>query len=113
MIPGRKNIELISGDDFTLELLFSINGTPINFTGWSAEMDLRRKATDPAELLTLTSANGKITLDSSGHVNVIFSSVDTALLNGNTVYSLQLTNPSSKKSTYMIGNICFIPDVTR
>jgi hypothetical protein len=113
MVPGRKNYEVISGDDFTMELLFSLNGTAINFTGWSAEMDLRRKATDPAELISRTSSGGTITLDSTGHVNVIFSSAETALLNGNTVFNLQLTNPSNKKATYMIGNICFIPDVTR
>lgn len=91
-------------------------GTPVNLTGYSAQMQIRRTPADATALVSLTSAaNGGITIEGTeGRVNIEISAATTSnLAPGRYVYDLVLTDLSSKKKRLVEGVVIVDAGVTR
>lgn len=91
-------------------------GTAINLTGYpSAEMDLRKNQDDSSEVLTLTTANGRITLGgSAGTITLEISATDTAALTvGDGVYDLELKDSTNAIQRIMEGTYSIRGNVSR
>jgi len=99
MSENIYNFTINQGETFSKLITWRDSaGDLINLTGYTARMDLRRKPTDAASLLSLTTANSRITLGgAAGTITLLVSAADTALLSGTYVYDLELVNGSVVK----------------
>lgn len=96
MLAGLLDIEIEQGATFNLEFLYQDDsGTPINLTGMTARMQLRRQYNSPDPLIILTTENGRITITPLlGKINLIINASDTEDLTGSGVYDLEIVNGS-------------------
>lgn len=91
-------------------------GLPVNLTGYSASMQIRRSHGDATALVSLTSAaNGGLTIEGTdGRVRIeIPAATTTTLTAGRYVYDLVLTDLSSKKKRLVEGVAIVDAGVTR
>lgn len=88
---------------------------PIDLTGYSAAMQVRKTYSDPTALITASTANGKITLGGIlGTVSVVIPASDTSSVSFKRgVYDLELTSPTGVVSKLLRGDVEMIPEVTR
>jgi len=90
-------------------------GTPINFTGSTAKLQLRVAKTDVAAALSLTQASG-VFLAGAVSPNIGFditAAQSTALGVGKWFYELQVTHTDGTVRTYMEGRVKLTQDTTR
>ncbi len=111
--PARIDYTVWQGDDFAPGTITAdVSGTPINFTGYSAKIEIRLATTNEVEL-TLTSPSSGITLSSVGVITITMTAAQTnALAAGEYRYDLQITSPLAKIKTYTWGMIIVSNDVT-
>ena len=93
MNPGRYNLTVYKGTTFDLKPVWKIGGVPVILSGYTASMQVRY-ASDVAPIMTLSTANGRATIDAAyGRINLHISATDTAALPAGTYqYDLNLTN---------------------
>lgn len=117
MTAGLWNTIIDQGSMWTLQVNYQDpNGAPINLTGYTAEMQLRSLPSDPTPALTLSTANGDITINGAqGIINITASSTETeAVDEGVYYYDLEVTDTVSNEVTRIIqGQIVVSAEVTR
>lgn len=94
MTAGIYSFTVDQGATFYLNLIYQdSNKVPVNLTGNTARMQLRRAFDSPAEL-TLTSADGDIVITGpTGNILITISDEDTGSLEaGFYLYDLELDN---------------------
>ena len=117
MSAGYHHFIIEQGATFgqTLTLKDS-SDTLINLTGYtSAEMDLRETPESSSEVITLTTANNRITLGgSAGTVTLSISSADTANLTaGDGVFDLEVVDGSSRVFRILEGTYTIRRNISR
>lgn len=114
MLAGLLDIEIEQGATFDLVFLYQDeSGEPIDMTGSTARMQLRRQFNSPSSLLSLTTENGRITIDViEGKITLNISATDTATLNGSGVYDLELVN-GSIVNRILQGSYNVCPEATK
>lgn len=114
MLAGLLDITIEQGATFNLEFLYQDqNGDPIDLTGMTARMQLRRQFNSPDALLNMTTENGRISLSgTSGTITLNISATDTASLTGSGVYDLELVN-GPVVNRILEGSYSICPEVTR
>lgn len=98
MAAGTYNFTIEQGVTFTLSLTYTDpSDTPIDLTGFSARMMLKKSVSTRNALIDASTDNGKITLGgSAGTVDIFISAAETAELPVVTgVYDLELTSGSA------------------
>ena len=111
-LPERYDYEFWQGDTFAPgTLTASVSGTPINFTGYSAKIEIRNAISDEL-VLTLTSPSSGITLSSAGVITITMTAAQTSPLIGQYNYDLQITDPNSLVCTYTFGTMTVVSDST-
>lgn len=97
MLAGLLDIEIEQGATFELVFIYQDEaGNPIDLTGMTARMQLRRTYNSPDALLSLTNANGRIIFDPfAGKITLSVSATDTTPLTGSGVYDLELIDGST------------------
>ncbi len=112
--PGRYNINVYTGTTFSLAPVWKINGTPVNLTGYSADMQVRA-ATDTAIVVELSTTNGKAVIaESLGQVTLTLTPAQTtALTPGAYIYDLNLTSAAGDVTKILAGNFAVIASVTQ
>lgn len=117
MSAGYHHFIIEQGATFgqTLTLKDS-SDTLINLTGYtSAEMDLRETPESSSEVITLTTANNRITLGgSAGTVTLAISAADTANLTaGDGVFDLEIVDGSSRVYRILEGTYTIRRNISR
>lgn len=113
MKPGRYNYRMVQGDTFQNVPVWKIASVPVNVTGYSALMEVR-KAVGGTVIITLSSDNGRITVGTvDGSFTLYISPEDSADLQpGEWVYDLQVTAPDGTVTTLLQGGFTITPQVT-
>lgn len=116
MSAVQQNITIEQGATFQLELIWkNPDTTPINLTGYTARMQVRKKHTDSTKILDLTTQNGKIVLTPlQGKINVTVPAADTediTIKSG--VYDLELESSTGIVTRLIEGCVTVTPEVTR
>lgn len=89
------------------------NGVPVDLSGYTARMQLRKTVTNPAVAAELTTENGGILLGGvDGTVDVEFSAELTAGLSKDGVYDLELES-AGVVTRLVQGNFTLSREVTR
>ena len=88
---------------------------PVNLTGYTARMQIRSEITSTIVLVSLTTANGGITLGGVlGTVSLYITDSATAAITWtNGVYDLELVAPGGDVTRLLTGSVSVSPEVTR
>lgn len=91
------------------------SGNPVNLTGASARMQVRRSAADTEVLLEMSTSNSRISVAAlEGKINLIFSASVTAALKWRRgQYDLEVTSGDGSVTRLMQGEITVSPEITR
>jgi len=103
------------GADWKQTITWDIDGTPIDITGYSAQMDIVAGFDDITPQISLSTGNGRIVLadPTNGILDLSIAGADTALLTpGSYYYDLLMTSASSEKTSLLNGKIQILPRVT-
>lgn len=89
-------------------------GLPVNLTGYTAALQIRKTPKDAAALVSLTSSSGLVIDAAAGKVSVEISAATTgALAPGKYVWDLVLTSAATKKKRLVGGIATVLVGVTR
>lgn len=124
MRPATINFHLYPYATFSeTQVLKDADGTPIDLTGYTAVMHIRRERSDPDPLYTLSTATGEIELgDTDGSIVITLAAStteDAQLLDPDGeawVHDILLTNPADTPATVdrVYQGVIFVhPAVTR
>jgi hypothetical protein len=115
MSAGIYNDTLDQGATYNLVVVYKdANNTPINITGFSAFMQLRENFDSTVADLTLTTANGGISINGPlGEITIIATAAQTTTLTSDYyLYDLELVNGSAV-TRLLQGQITVNSEVTR
>lgn len=116
MAAANYDILIEQGATFLLHITYKDSlGVPINLTGFTARMQVRKKYSDTNALLTLTTETGEITLGgAAGTVDLAAPATateDVTVQCG--VYDLELRNAAGVVTRLLQGNVTISPEVTK
>ena len=93
MTAGKYNVKIECGATFSKTVVWNRNDAPVNLTTYTARMHIRPCAGSSILLLSLTTENGRISLNASGQILLtIAASVTETLEPGFYFYDLELVN---------------------
>lgn len=103
----RYNIDLDAGSDWSQEFLYQDpDGTPIDLTGGSASLVIRRAIPGSDAALTLTSPSGGLTITpEDGSILIEITRTQSAALSGRYVYELHYTSAGDKRERLIEGSV--------
>lgn len=108
-------LELVRGDDETIEITFTDeNGAPINITGYTVMFTLRANINKTSDTDALLQKNVTSHTNAVGGISAIgLSNSDTNITPGEYYYDVQYKDTSNKIKTVVIGTCTVIQDVTK
>ena len=111
--PAIYNITSYQGATYDLSLTWSIGGTAVNLTGYTAAMQVRENTRATATILSLTNGSG-ITLGGTAGTILLNVSANTmgSATPGNYVYDLEL-NSGSVVTRLIQGQFVISAEVTK
>ena len=131
MIAGIYNITIEQGSTFGRlisieqpDIVADPNGTIFeNFelAAYTARMHIRRTIDTSTPMITLTTENGRITINpniagsptKNNEISLSITAADTATITTSGVYDLEIISPGGTVSKVIRGDVTLIPEVTR
>lgn len=117
MAASKFNIKVEQGATFSLPITWKAGepAVPVNLTGCTARMQIRKKLEDPVVLLELTTANGRIALGGiTGVITLALTATETAELTwGAGVYDLEIVFGTNVVRRLLVGNVSVSKEITR
>lgn len=116
MTAAQRDITIEKGATFRYSLTWKdSDSVPVDLTGYTARMQVRRKVDSDDTLLDLSSSNGDITLGGSlGTIVIVASATDTAAIEGKVgVYDVEVESASGVVTRIIEGKVTLSPEVTR
>lgn len=117
MPAAKLNLQIDQGATFTKSVTWKTGkpAVPVDLTGAQARMQVRATRDDPAFLIELTTANGRIALGgAAGTILLRIEAPDTAVIvwpSG--VYDLEIEFADGTVRRLLAGNVMVSPEVTR
>ena len=117
-MAGLYNVTIDQGADWFLDVTYeNPNGTPVNLQNYTAALQLRSLPSSASAALTLTTANGGITITAgTGLVALRATAAQTmAIDEGNYVYDVEIYSPANPAVVTRLvqGQITVSAEVTR
>jgi hypothetical protein len=115
MTAATLNFIIEQGADWEEQLTFlNADGTPLDFTGATAEMHVRRKHDDDATLVELSTGTDTIVLGGTdGTIKLLLPAETTATLTRGGVYDCKIIWADGRISRQFRGTVQLDPAVTR
>jgi hypothetical protein len=111
------SIQIEQGATFALNITWKdSSGTPVDITGFTARMQVRRSVSAATVEVELNTENGRIDLGgAAGTIGLSIPADVTAALSGwrNAVYDLELVSTTGVVKRLLSGAVELIPEVTR
>jgi len=115
-MAGAHDLLLEQGATFSRSITWKDeDGAPINITGYSARLQVRKDASSPTTVLEMTTTNGRISITGpSGILNLTVAASDTEdLPPGSYLYDLELESPGGVVTRLLEGSLSISPEVSR
>ena len=110
--PANYNIQIWRNDTWSQVFVLTANEVPIDLTGSTVEIQVRQRPNSETALLTLTEANGAITVGGVDDNQITINyGVDIAA--GSYVYDMTVLFPNGNEKTYIWGNFIVYEDITK
>jgi hypothetical protein len=121
MIAGNYNILCEQGVTFTRVIAIEQPSAedpevfePYPLTDHTARMQVRRTIESTSPLITLTTENGRISINEpDGVITIVISAADTSALTSSGVYDLEIIDDSGNVSRVIQGTFTLSLEVTR
>ena len=116
MAAGKWDFTIEQGATFNRKLTWTNkNKTPINLTGYTAKMQVRKNPSDSVVLIELSTSNGRIAITGlTGAIELTISATDTTAITWKGgVFSLELTSPGGVVTRLLEGTVTVSPEITR
>lgn len=111
--PGRYNITAYQGATYDLNMTWSIGGTAVNLTNYTAAMQVRAGASADTAIISLTSGSGIVLGGTAGTIAVTIPAATMGSASpGSYVYDLEL-NSGGTITRLMQGSFNIEAEVTR
>jgi hypothetical protein len=114
-MAGQYDITIDRGT--TLLRTFTVtdsSNVPVNYTGYTAKMQVRKDHSATNVIVEASTANGRITLNNLGVVTLAIADEVTATFPvGTAYYDILLTSPAGDAIKFMEGKFIVQPSVTR
>jgi hypothetical protein len=112
--PGDYDITCYQGADYDQSFTVSQGSTALNWTGYTANMQVREAADSTAYLLSLANGSGITLGGTAGTILVNISNAQSAAISaGSYAYDLELISGSSAVTRILQGAFNVIGQVTR
>jgi hypothetical protein len=115
--PGKLDLELFAGATFNYELTYIAGGTPVDLSGYSARMQVRKGVDSVDPVFDLTVGDGITLGGTAGTIDLFISPEDSEALNvrrvESWVYDLELEDEDGKVTRLIEGAFLVSPEVTR
>ena len=112
--PGIYNITVWQSADYDKTFTVTQNGTALNWTGYSARMQVRDSSDATATLLSLTSGSGITLGGTAGTIAVAITSTQSAAISaGAYAYDLELVSSGNIVTRLLQGAFIVSGNVTR
>ena len=114
--PGAYNITLYQGADCDKTFTVLQNGTALNWSGYTAQMQVREAADATAILLNLSTASGSgiVLGGTAGTIAVtITNAQSSAIPAGSYAYDLELISSGNQVTRILMGSFTVSGQVTR
>jgi|LakMenE18May11ns_1017448.scaffolds.fasta_scaffold9838492_2 hypothetical protein len=112
--PATLNLNCWQGATFDYNLTWTLNGTAVNLTGYSARMQVRETYDSTTPVISLTSGTGITLGGTAGSILLDISATTTAgVPSGQYVYDLELVTSGGYVTRLLEGNFNVDPEVTR
>jgi hypothetical protein len=114
MTAGLYNLYIEKGATYNRVLTWNDkDGNPINLTGFSARLHIRKTKGSDTTILSLSIGSGITLGGSNGTISILVAaSVTAAIEESAGVYDLELVN-GSEVTRLLEGTVTFSPEVTR
>lgn len=115
MKAGTYNITVDQGTDWSeVYTVKNSNDTPVNLTGYTARMHVRRDYDATTTLVELTTENGRIALGgAAGTITLTLSAAVTAGITRSGVYDIELVSAGGLVYRPLRGDFVLRREVTR
>ncbi len=110
--PANYNIQIWRNDTWSQVLTLTANLVPISLVGADVKIQIRKKPNSETAELTLTEANGAITVGGVNN-NQITINYDITIAAGTYVYDMTVLFPNGNEKTYIWGNFIVYEDITK
>lgn len=112
-VPVQIDYEHRQGDTWQPgTITCDVSGTVINFTGWTATMELRSAISNDVSLTLTSTPPVGITMTTLGVITLSMTAEQTKVLLGEYRYDLELTRPDGSIKTFTYGTITITKDTT-
>ena len=112
--PGDYDITAYQGADYDQSFTVSQGGTALNWTGYTAKMQVREAADSTAYLLSLANGSGITLGGTAGTILVNISNAQSSAISaGSYAYDLELISGSSAITRILQGAFNMVGNVTR
>jgi hypothetical protein len=114
-LAATYGITADAGATFQRQIVWKdANSEAVDLSGYTAEMVIRDRTTSATVILTLSTANGRITLGgAAGTIDLLVSAADMGVAAGRYSYTLELTDASSIVSRLLQGEFILRSEVFR
>ena len=117
MAASKYNLSIEAGATFRLKMVWKdATGVPVDLTGCSAKLQVRKKVSDITEIVTITSPDS-IILGAAGAIEIVIrDDVTSTLVDG--VYDMEITHPAvglerPDVTRLLYGSVTVSKNVTR
>jgi hypothetical protein len=112
-MAGNHDFSIDQGTTWNRELTLEQDSNPVDLSGFSARMQLRRTRSQTEYDLSLTTENGGLTIEPlTGKITISLTAAQTALLSGSYFYDLE-TVSGGTVIRWLEGKVNLSPEVTR
>ena len=112
--PGNYDITIWQGADYDKTFTVLQNGTALNWTGYSAAMQVREAVDSTAYLLSLTNGSGITLGGTAGTILINISNAQSSAIDaGSYSYDLELISGSGAVTRILQGSFIVSGQVTR
>jgi hypothetical protein len=114
MTPGQVNFLCPQGSTFLKTITYKIDDVPVDLSGYSSRLQVRKTHYTNDLIVNLTSASGITLGGSAGTIELLISDETTATFPAGTwVYDLEVESSSGITDRLIEGNFIVTPEVTR
>lgn len=115
MPAGAYNFTCEQGATFTRTITVKDSaGDPVNLTGYTARMHVRKDVDATTTLVELTTSNGGLTINAAnGEITLNISATVTANISKSGVYDLEIISATGEVTRVIEGHFILKKNVTR
>ena len=114
-MAAKHDLKIDQGTDTSIKFVLKKNTFPLDLAGYKAAMQLRQAAYSVEAIDTLTTENGRLTIEpAEGKIIAVFPNKSTEQYPpGYLVYDLELETVSGEITRILQGRVQIIAEVTR